>query len=157
MANPLRQFRKASGLTQEVLAERAGTSIAQISRLERGQRGLSKEWAIRLAPLIGTTWPVLLEVPTHGLAEQASEFTGPASPSVDLDEAFVVIQEAVAAQLTEHHLPNTQADIARVSRAVEREITRLDEMSRFPATLDLRVSEAISTLQRKWNEAKASL
>lgn len=99
-----------------------------------------------------------MEEPPDGFMEMGSEpLTPPATPPIDADEAFATIQEAVAAQLAEHHLPNSQRDIYGVARGVERELKNLGEMARFPATLDLRVSEAISKLQRKWNEAKASL
>ena len=52
--SPLRAARKAiEGLSLGKLAELAGTSRQQIQRLEKGQRGLSREWAIRLAPHVG--------------------------------------------------------------------------------------------------------
>ncbi len=43
------------GLTQHQLAEQAGTTQAQIQRLEQGERRLTKEWADRLAPILGVT------------------------------------------------------------------------------------------------------
>ena len=51
----LKDAREAKGLTQEQLADLAGTSQTQIQRLETGKRKLSKEWAERLAPHLDLT------------------------------------------------------------------------------------------------------
>ncbi|WP_231711130.1 LexA family transcriptional regulator [Xanthobacter dioxanivorans] len=40
-------------MSQEALAKLVGTSQAQIDRLEKGQRKLTKEWAVRIAPHLG--------------------------------------------------------------------------------------------------------
>src|SRR5271165_574458 len=45
----LREFRLAAGLTQEVLAERAGVSARSIQHLERGENRPLKDTARRLA------------------------------------------------------------------------------------------------------------
>jgi transcriptional regulator with XRE-family HTH domain len=50
MANPLAALRKRAGLSQGQLADRVGTSQPQIQRIEKGLRGLSREWALRIAP-----------------------------------------------------------------------------------------------------------
>lgn len=50
--NRLRDERKAAGLTQKQLADCADTSQAQIVRLEKSERKLTKEWAERLAPCL---------------------------------------------------------------------------------------------------------
>lgn len=55
MPNRLKDLREAKKLTQEQLAELAGTSNQQVSFLENGKRGLSKKWAERLAPLLGVS------------------------------------------------------------------------------------------------------
>ena len=49
----LKSFRKAAGLTQGQLAQRAGTTQAQVGRLEKGQRRLTDDWVMRLAPALG--------------------------------------------------------------------------------------------------------
>lgn len=46
----LRELRERQGLSQQQLADLAGTSQPQIKRLETGDRKLTKEWAERLAP-----------------------------------------------------------------------------------------------------------
>ncbi|MCY6381047.1 XRE family transcriptional regulator [Hoeflea prorocentri] len=46
----IRSLREAKGLTQARLAELAQTSQPQIRRLEAGERQLTKDWAMRLAP-----------------------------------------------------------------------------------------------------------
>jgi len=55
MKNPLRVARLKKGLTQAELAEKAGTSQAQIARLEKSQVKLTKEWAEKLAAYVGAT------------------------------------------------------------------------------------------------------
>lgn len=160
MANRIRMARLAAGITQEALASRVGTSVAQISRLERGERTLTRDWATRLVAVLGGTWKDLMDdPPSPGLAEAAEPagFAPPPAPPVDMDEVRATIQEAVAAALTEHRLPITQADIYHAAKAVERDMAKLGELQHFPATLDLRVSEIVSKLQSKWQIAKASL
>lgn len=46
----LTEYRERVGLSQSKLAELAGTSQPQIQRLEKGTRGLSKQWATKIAP-----------------------------------------------------------------------------------------------------------
>ncbi|MFG1245757.1 S24 family peptidase [Xanthobacter flavus] len=46
----LKHFLDTSGISGNALAKRAGTSRQQISKLVHEQRGLSKDWAERLAP-----------------------------------------------------------------------------------------------------------
>ncbi|MBX4335664.1 helix-turn-helix domain-containing protein [Bartonella raoultii] len=58
--NNLKFFRQKIGLTSKQLAELAGTSQPQIFRLENGQRKLTKEWAVRLAPHLEVTPKQLL-------------------------------------------------------------------------------------------------
>jgi transcriptional regulator with XRE-family HTH domain len=53
MPNRLRELRTAHQLTLEQVAERAGTSVQQISRLELGERRLTDEWMRRLATALG--------------------------------------------------------------------------------------------------------
>ena len=42
--NRIKEIREAQNLTLEEVAERAGTSLQNISRLERGTRRLTEEW-----------------------------------------------------------------------------------------------------------------
>lgn len=162
MANRIRMARLAAGLTQETLASRVGTSVAQISRLERGDRTLTRNWATRLVEVLGGSWKDLMDdPPPPGFSDAGEAFQAPrpaaSHPEPDQDEVLATIQEAVAAALTGLRLPNTQSDILRVSRAVERDIRAIDGIASFPATLDLRLSEAMTKLQQKWQAAKASL
>jgi phage repressor protein C with HTH and peptisase S24 domain len=48
MRNRIREFRQRAGLTMQALAERAGTSAAQINKLEKGERRLTVDWMVRL-------------------------------------------------------------------------------------------------------------
>ncbi len=48
--NRIKHFRLIKEMTLEALADRAGTSAQQISRLENGKRKLTLEWMERIAP-----------------------------------------------------------------------------------------------------------
>lgn len=61
MENRLRYWRKLRRLSQDRLAELAGTSTQQISRLERSDRKMSLEWLARLAPVLGVAPAELLD------------------------------------------------------------------------------------------------
>lgn len=126
--------------------------------MERGERGLAKKWAVLFAPALGTTWQALMEEPAAapiGLAEtQVLTLAPPPDDRMtDPDEAFVQIQEAVAEMLKAENLPHAQADIARVSRIVERDMIATGRMRDFANGLELTLSEVASSLKRKWAEA----
>ena len=53
MLNNIRKLRKLRGYSQEKLGELASTTKTQISRLEKGDRGLSQAWMVRLAKPLG--------------------------------------------------------------------------------------------------------
>jgi len=55
VAHHLAAWREFRGMTQEQLGEAAGTTGSTISMLERGERGLSVKWLLRLAPALKTT------------------------------------------------------------------------------------------------------
>src|SRR5688500_12631095 len=61
MANHLKAWREHRKLTQEELADKAGTSKSVISDLENEKRGLSSKWLRRLAPILGTAPGHLLD------------------------------------------------------------------------------------------------
>src|SRR5690606_30056686 len=56
----LKDLRTELGLSQQALADLAGTSQPQIKRLEDGARKLTKEWAERLAPALHTSAETLM-------------------------------------------------------------------------------------------------
>jgi transcriptional regulator with XRE-family HTH domain len=56
----LQKLREERGLSQQQLAELAGTSQPQINRLEKSKRTLSKAWAERLSPHLGISAEKLL-------------------------------------------------------------------------------------------------
>ena len=58
--NPLRSYRRQAGLTLEQLARLTGTTAAQISKLEKGERRLTVDWMARLAPPLGIRMADLL-------------------------------------------------------------------------------------------------
>ncbi|WP_406853518.1 S24 family peptidase [Alsobacter sp. KACC 23698] len=75
----LRRIREAKGLSQQKLAELAGTSQPQIRRLEVGERELTKSWADRLAPFLDVRSEDLLYPP-----DRDSEITRTAEDEADL-------------------------------------------------------------------------
>lgn len=87
MANLLRDFREAKGLTQAGLAELAGTSQPQINRLENSKRKLSKEWAEKLAGPLGITATRLMFGPSpdghEGLTRVPAGHEFPPDPDPD--------------------------------------------------------------------------
>ena len=60
----LRNYRQRAGLTLETLAKLTGTSAAQISKLEKGERRLTVDWMARLAPALGVEIQDLLPTST---------------------------------------------------------------------------------------------
>jgi phage repressor protein C with HTH and peptisase S24 domain len=77
METKLRTLRRARGLTLEQLAEAAGTSHQQILRLERGERRLTVDWMVRLAPPLGVEPKDLLP---DGAAPAGAAPSGAAAP-----------------------------------------------------------------------------
>lgn len=70
MYNQIKQLREKKGWTQLQLAEAVGTTNQQIGRLEANKRQLTKQWAERLAPVLGTTASQLLfAADDNGFAE----------------------------------------------------------------------------------------
>lgn len=71
--NRISILRKERGLTLAALADAAGTTKAQIQKLERGDRRLSLDWMERLAHAMGVKMSDLLPVNEiacqHGPAE----------------------------------------------------------------------------------------
>ncbi|HLL27428.1 MAG TPA: S24 family peptidase [Xanthobacteraceae bacterium] len=59
---------KESGITMAELARQSKTSRQQVQRLVKGGRKLSKEWAERFAPHLGTTAAQLMFGPRTGFA-----------------------------------------------------------------------------------------
>lgn len=53
MNNRLRELRKAAGLSQELLSEKAGLSVSYAGLLERGERRINEETAQSLATALG--------------------------------------------------------------------------------------------------------
>lgn len=64
--NRIRFWRQHKGWTLQQLAEAAGTTRAQIDKLERGSRRLTVDWMVRLAAPLGCDPRSLMET---GLAE----------------------------------------------------------------------------------------
>ncbi|PWR24010.1 XRE family transcriptional regulator [Zavarzinia compransoris] len=88
MHNRLGEWRRHAGLTQDQLAERAGTVRSQIVKLERGERRLTVDWMLRLAKHLGCEPGDLLpEAPlpaAAGLQAPAPQPWAEAAPLRDL-------------------------------------------------------------------------
>lgn len=58
--NRLDELIKERGLTGVEVANAAKTSKQQIHKLRNGVRPVSRDWAERLAPILGVTWPEVM-------------------------------------------------------------------------------------------------
>jgi transcriptional regulator with XRE-family HTH domain len=70
--NHLRDFRLATGISQPELAKLSETNVQNVSRIERGERKLTQEWADLFAPHLGTTAREMM-FPTIDKLEQLSK------------------------------------------------------------------------------------
>lgn len=77
--NYLQAWREFRGLTQEKLADLAGTTGSVISMLEAGERGLSAKWLRKLAPLLDTTPGHLLDLDPRELDNDVIDIWATAS------------------------------------------------------------------------------
>lgn len=86
----IKVLRDKIGLTQQQLADAAGTTQPQIRRLEAGERRLTKEWAERLATPLKTTPEELLfgDPKTIGVVNDNDSST-PEEPISDLPNALI--------------------------------------------------------------------
>ena len=55
LGEAVRQLREQAGLSQEALADRAGTDLTQLGGVERGTRNATYEYLVRLAKSLDTT------------------------------------------------------------------------------------------------------
>lgn len=62
MSTQLKRLMEKVGIKNTELARRVGTSRVQIGRLIKGERNLTKEWAVRLAPHLRCTPIELLDL-----------------------------------------------------------------------------------------------
>lgn len=67
--NRLREWRKDAGLSLEELAFRVGSTTATLSRYERGQRSMTLDLLVQLAPHLGCKPADLLPDPESVLSE----------------------------------------------------------------------------------------
>ena len=67
--NRLREWRKAAGLSLEELAHRVGSTTATLSRYERGQRSMTLDLLVQLAPHLGCKPADLLPDPESIMSE----------------------------------------------------------------------------------------
>ena len=56
----IHRLRKRADITQQMLAEKIGTSTAYISQLERGTKGISIENLVNIANALGVTVDTIL-------------------------------------------------------------------------------------------------
>lgn len=60
MGNRIKELRTGLGLTQDQVADVAGTTAQQIARLEAGERRLTDVWMRKIAPALGVPTAALL-------------------------------------------------------------------------------------------------
>ncbi|QCO03050.1 helix-turn-helix domain-containing protein [Azospirillum argentinense] len=122
----LKEIREARGLSQEQVAEMAGTSQPQIYKLEKGLRSMTLDWAARLAPVLG--------VPVSALYE----FTG--GPDGGVDIVSTIKGETIPLIQVKHSSTEPRPPLERVTMPVYAETWRglaeepIDEIAR-PANL----------------------
>lgn len=107
----LREAREAKGLTQEELAEKAGTTRMNIYRLEK-KDGVSKKWAEKLSPILG--------VPVAGLMLGTSA-----------DSNQVVISPHSPLKPTELTIANLPV-VGKVAAGYWRSCDYQDDIDQFP-------------------------
>jgi transcriptional regulator with XRE-family HTH domain len=61
MSENIRKRRESAGLTRPQLAERVGTSVSQIVKLERGERRLTVDWMNRIGKALGVSPASLMD------------------------------------------------------------------------------------------------
>ena len=83
MVNRIRELRKARGWTQEVLADRVGTTQQQLGRLEKETRRLTRDWMEKIAIALDvrpnelfTDDDILADVSTSDLSTVSDETVG---------------------------------------------------------------------------------
>ncbi|WP_042696146.1 LexA family transcriptional regulator [Azospirillum sp. B506] len=76
----MRELRQAAGLSQEKLAELAGTSQPQINKLETGQRKMTVDWAVKLARPLGVEPATLLGLDAPAAPPATARPARPALP-----------------------------------------------------------------------------
>lgn len=93
--NHLKAFREAAGLTQPELARKSGVeNVQNVSRIERGERRLTQEWADKFAPHLGTTARELMFPTPQQLANLSDRSQVREFERVPLDEAYVPLSDA---------------------------------------------------------------
>ena len=66
IARQLRSARQSEQMTQQVLADRAGTAKSNISRMESGKYNPSLDFMVKVAGCLGKTISIYLEDETGG-------------------------------------------------------------------------------------------
>lgn len=78
--NNLRGFRIARKISQPMLAKAADTNVQNVSRIERGERRLTREWAELFAPHLGTTAQELMFSSPGATKGTSQDFQYPLPP-----------------------------------------------------------------------------
>lgn len=91
VAHHLAAWREFRGMTQEHLGESVGTTGSMISMLERGERGLSVKWLLRLAPPLQTTPGFIIDHDPRDIPEEVLAIWE-AIPTERRDQALRVLE-----------------------------------------------------------------
>lgn len=111
--------------------------------MERGERGLSRPWAVKIAPILGTDWATLMAPPgAAGLSESVPAFAAPAPPSEW--ERLPEVSAALAAMLAEIGVPLAPQRLTALAQKTLRDISALGRALPFEERLAIAVSEVRS-------------
>ncbi len=87
----LKTLREAAGLSQERLAELAGTSQPQIYKMEQNQRKMTLDWAVRLGSALGIDPGELMEdARGFGVAAKPTPHKTPPASAPELSRSMPV-------------------------------------------------------------------
>lgn len=85
--NNISAFRKQAGLSQSELAERIGTTLNMMGKLERGERTLDQAWLLKIGQA--------LDIPSHKLIQtelEASDLVVPKPRPISISDSVVTLR-----------------------------------------------------------------
>lgn len=102
MKNRIAELRKLQGLTLQALADKVGASNQQIGHLEKGMRGLTVDWADRIADALGCHPFDLLYAPPQAKTERERALLDLFRGMLDeQQDAFIQATAALARPVTQ--------------------------------------------------------
>lgn len=90
LENNIAHFRSARGMSQSALAEKIGTTLNMMGKLERGQRTLSLDWLEKIASVLGVEAYMLIKPLTD------AELTESVVTQQALEQMLAIAQEEIS-------------------------------------------------------------